>query len=92
MPLLVPIVREAQGKSLGPISQELHALIEKTHQGTIPNEDRSDGTFTITNLGMFEIENFTPIKKMQAGTAVFRRQRKPVNTFYGTIVLGQEGA
>ena len=59
--LLVPVLRDVQAKSLRQIAGEAAALIEKTRLGTIAYEDLQDGTFTITNLGMYEIEAFTPI-------------------------------
>jgi pyruvate dehydrogenase E2 component (dihydrolipoamide acetyltransferase) len=59
--LLTPVLRDVQTKSLRQIARESAALIEKTRQGTIGYQDLQDGTFTITNLGMFEIEAFTPI-------------------------------
>lgn len=59
--LLVPVVRDAQTKSLREIADESARLIEKTRQGTVGLNDLQGGTFTITNLGMFEINAFTPI-------------------------------
>ena len=59
--LLTPVLRDVQAKSLRQIARESAMLIEKTRQGTVAYEDLQGGTFTITNLGMFEIETFTPI-------------------------------
>jgi len=59
--LLVPVLRDVQAKSLRQVAREAAALIEKTRQGTIAYADLQGATFTITNLGMFEIEAFTPI-------------------------------
>ncbi len=59
--LLVPVVRDVQTKSLRQIAGESAALIEKTRIGRISLDDLRDGTFTITNLGMYEIDAFTPI-------------------------------
>jgi pyruvate dehydrogenase E2 component (dihydrolipoamide acetyltransferase) len=59
--LIVPVVRDVQAKTLRQIARESAALIEKTRIGTISYEDLQGATFTITNLGMYEIDAFTPI-------------------------------
>ena len=59
--LVVPVVRDAYRKGVSEIGRELHELIEKIRKGTPSPEDLSGGTFTITNLGKFEIDAFTPI-------------------------------
>jgi pyruvate dehydrogenase E2 component (dihydrolipoamide acetyltransferase) len=59
--LLVPVVRDAQAKSLRQIAQESATLIERAKSGRISQDELHGGTFTITNLGMFEIDAFTPI-------------------------------
>jgi len=59
--LLVPVLRDVQAKSLRQVARESAVLFEKTRQGKAAYEDLQGGTFTITNLGMFEIEAFTPI-------------------------------
>jgi len=59
--LLVPVVRDAQTKSLRQIARESAELIEKARTGRISPDDLRGGTFTITNLGMYEIDAFTPI-------------------------------
>jgi pyruvate dehydrogenase E2 component (dihydrolipoamide acetyltransferase) len=59
--LLVPVLRDVQAKSLLQIADESAALIEAARTGRIGADDLSGGTFTITNLGMYEIDAFTPI-------------------------------
>jgi pyruvate dehydrogenase E2 component (dihydrolipoamide acetyltransferase) len=59
--LLVPVLRDVQSKSLRQIARESASLIEETRQGSIGIEEMQGGTFTITNLGMFDIEAFTPV-------------------------------
>jgi len=59
--LLVPVVRDAQSKSLRQIARESADLIERARSGRISTDELRGGTFTITNLGMFEIDAFTPI-------------------------------
>ena len=59
--LVVPVIRDAHTKGVAEIGSDLRKLIEKIRAGTASPEDLSGGTFTITNLGMFEIDAFTPI-------------------------------
>ncbi len=59
--LLVPVLPDAHTKSLRQVSQESQVLIEKARSGRIQPDEMQGGTFTITNLGMYEIDAFTPI-------------------------------
>ena len=59
--LIVPVLRDVQTKTLRQVAQESAALIENTRNGSVGYEDLQGATFTITNLGMFEIDAFTPI-------------------------------
>jgi pyruvate dehydrogenase E2 component (dihydrolipoamide acetyltransferase) len=59
--LIVPVLRDVQTKTLRQLAAESSTLIEKSRLGTVSYEDLHDGTFTITNLGMYEIDAFTPI-------------------------------
>ena len=59
--LVVPVIRDADQKDIAGVCRELHALVEKVHAGSAAPADLSGGTFTITNLGKYEIDAFTPI-------------------------------
>ncbi len=59
--LIVPVLRDVQAKNLRQIARESAVLIEKTRSGTVSYADLQGATFTITNLGMFDIDAFTPI-------------------------------
>ena len=59
--LLVPNVPDADKKSLTQISAEIKELAKLAREGGLPMEKLQGGTFTITNLGMYGIESFTPI-------------------------------
>ncbi len=59
--LIVPVVKEAQRKSIAQITTELHDLVERAKLGKLTPEEISGGTFTISNLGMFGIDAFTAI-------------------------------
>ena len=59
--LLVPVIRDAQCKSIAQIATELRSLAERARNRQASPEELSGGTFTITNLGIFGIDAFTPI-------------------------------
>ncbi|MDH5532753.1 MAG: 2-oxo acid dehydrogenase subunit E2, partial [Candidatus Bathyarchaeota archaeon] len=59
--LVVPVIRNADKKELKKISSTLKELVEKARDGRLTREEMSGGTFTITNLGMFGVDMFTPI-------------------------------
>ena len=59
--LVVPNVTDADKKSLTEISAEVKELAKLAREGKLPMEKLKGGTFTITNLGMYGIESFTPI-------------------------------
>jgi len=59
--LLAPVIRDVQTKGLRQIAQESAALIERARAGQLRADELQGGTFTITNLGMYEIDAFTPI-------------------------------
>jgi pyruvate dehydrogenase E2 component (dihydrolipoamide acetyltransferase) len=59
--LLVPVVRFADNKSLTHIAAEVKELAQKAHDKKLQPSDWEGSTFTISNLGMFGIEEFTAI-------------------------------
>ncbi len=59
--LLVPVVRFADNKSLSHIAAEVKDLAQKAHAKKLQPSDWEGSTFTISNLGMFGIEEFTAI-------------------------------
>ncbi len=59
--LLVPVVRDTDLKSLSMINQEVRALAGKAKEKKLTPEEMSGNTFTISNLGMFGIDEFTAI-------------------------------
>jgi pyruvate dehydrogenase E2 component (dihydrolipoamide acetyltransferase) len=59
--LIVPVIRNADRKSLTEIDTVIKEFTEKARQGKLAREELTGGTFTITNLGMYGVEFFTPI-------------------------------
>lgn len=59
--LLVPVVHQADRLGLGEIAARRVDLVEKAQSGKLPPADLANGTFTISNLGMFGVERFNAI-------------------------------
>ncbi len=87
--LVVPVIQEADTKTLVRITQELKAFQEKAAKMRFTSEDLSGGTFTISNLGMFGVDRFTAIinPPESAILAVGRTVKMPVGMPDDTIAL-----
>jgi pyruvate dehydrogenase E2 component (dihydrolipoamide acetyltransferase) len=59
--LLVPVIRFADNKSLSHIAVEVKELAQKAHDKKLQPAEWEGGTFAVSNLGMFGIEEFTAI-------------------------------
>ncbi len=84
--LLVAVLKHCEGKSLRRIAQEAQTLIQKARDGKLLPDEMAGNTFTISNLGMFGIEQFTAIINPPASAilAVGATKRTPV--------VGDDGA
>jgi pyruvate dehydrogenase E2 component (dihydrolipoamide acetyltransferase) len=58
---VVPVIRDADRKSLTKIGVEAHDLIEQARAGTLTPNELIGSTFTISNLGMYGIDHFTAV-------------------------------
>lgn len=59
--LVVPVIREAGKLSASQLTGEINRLSDLARQGKLAVEDNTGGTFTITTLGSYDIDMFTPI-------------------------------
>ncbi|HEX5840008.1 MAG TPA: dihydrolipoamide acetyltransferase family protein [Anaerolineales bacterium] len=59
--LIVPVIREAQSKSLGQVVTALADLTDRARNRRLTPSEMTGSTFTISNLGMYGIESFTAI-------------------------------
>ena len=86
--LIVPVIRDAGGKSLREIRAAVVDLGAKARTNKLLPDEISGGTFTVTNLGMFGTDHFTPIinQPESAIMAVCRTVEKPV-VIAGQIVI-----
>jgi pyruvate dehydrogenase E2 component (dihydrolipoamide acetyltransferase) len=59
--LIVPVVRDVDQKSLGQVARETRELAERANTGKLQPPDYTGGTFTVSNLGMFGVEQFNAV-------------------------------
>ena len=88
--LVVPVVRHADIKGLAAINAEVKDMAGKARNKKLPPEDMEGGTFAVSNLGMFGIEEFTAIINPPNSCilAVGAIREEPV-VKNGQIVIGQ---
>jgi pyruvate dehydrogenase E2 component (dihydrolipoamide acetyltransferase) len=55
------VIRDAGNKTLSQIASERNRLAESARKGTLLQEDITGGTFTVSNLGMFKVDQFVAI-------------------------------
>jgi pyruvate dehydrogenase E2 component (dihydrolipoamide acetyltransferase) len=86
--LIVPVVRDVDKKPLSQIAQESRDLAERAQSGKLQPPDYSGGTFTVSNLGMFGIEQFNAVINTPEAAilAVGAITREPAE-FQGEIAL-----
>ncbi|EXC25438.1 Dihydrolipoyllysine-residue acetyltransferase component 1 of pyruvate dehydrogenase complex [Morus notabilis] len=83
--LMTPIVRNADQKSISAISSEVKELAEKARTGKLKPDEFQGGTFSISNLGMFPVDNFCAIiNPPQAGILAVGRGNKVVEPVVGS--------
>ncbi len=59
--LITPVIRNCNRKSIGEISREIQSLAKRAKKRKLVPEEYSNATFTISNLGMYDIEEFSAI-------------------------------
>ena len=59
--LIVPVIHDADKRGILDIARESHRLAEAARTGKLHPEDLTGGTFTISNLGMFDVDSFTAV-------------------------------
>lgn len=83
--LLVPVIENAQYKSIGELDKAIRDVSWKAQQGELTSNLLSGSTFTITNMGATGIEYFTPILNVNEVGIL------GVGAFQESLILSQEG-
>ena len=86
--LVVPTIFDADQKSLGQIARDAREVIGKVKDRTVTPPELSGGTFTVSNLGMFGIEQFTAIinPPQAAILTVGKLEKKPAVDDKGKLI------
>ncbi len=88
--LLAPVVRHADRMSLSEIAMQTRQLIDQARSGQLKQEQLTGATFTLSNLGMFGIDAFTPLLNLPQAAilGIGRILEEPV-VRAGRIEIGQ---
>jgi pyruvate dehydrogenase E2 component (dihydrolipoamide acetyltransferase) len=88
--LLTPVIRQADRKSVVTIAHEVRDLAARAKAKKLRPEEMADGTFSISNLGMFGIDSFAAVINPPEGAilAVGKIRAEPV-VWEGAVVAGQ---
>jgi len=78
--LIVPVLKDVKDRRLADLSKDLAAKIDRAKRNQSTSDDLAGGTFTITNIGMYAVDGFTPVINMpqSAILGLGRIIKKPV--------------
>ena len=89
--LITPVIRNAEQKSLREISAESRDLAGRARERKLKPEEYTGSTFSISNLGMFDIEHFTAIiNPPEAGILAVGKVREEPAVVNGQVVVRQK--
>lgn len=88
--LVVPVVRDANRKGIAQIDREVRALASRGRDGKLAPSDYEGGTFSVSNLGMFDVDEFQAIvNPPEAGILAVGSVRDQPVVVDGAIVIGK---
>jgi len=86
--LIVPVLAGADRKGLLQIAKETRILAAKAREGNLSVDEVTGGTFTITNVSMFQVDGFTPIlKPPETGILGIGRVKEKPAVYEGEIAI-----
>ena len=88
--LITPVVRGAETRSLLSVTREVRALVQRARDKKLQPEEYQGASFSISNLGMYDIDHFTAVLNPPAAgiLAVGRARKVPVVAQDGSLVVG----
>ncbi len=88
--LLTVVIKDCDKKSLAQIARDSRTMVNRAREGRMQADDMLGGTFTVSNLGMYDVENFIAIinPPQAAILAVGAVQQVPVVDANGQVVAG----
>lgn len=88
--LLVPVIRDADQKGLRAFGAEFRSLVDRARVGKSLPDDLSGGTFTITNLGMYDVDAFTPIINLPEAAILGAGRIQPKAVVRGDEIVARQ--
>jgi pyruvate dehydrogenase E2 component (dihydrolipoamide acetyltransferase) len=90
--LVAPVVRNAASRSVEEIAEAIRELAERAAAKTLTAEDFEGGTFTVTNLGPYGVDGFTPLINLPqvAILGIGALRRVPVIDEFGGMIAGNQ--
>jgi pyruvate dehydrogenase E2 component (dihydrolipoamide acetyltransferase) len=85
--LVTPVVRRADQKSVAAIAREVRELASRARARKLRPEEMQDGTFSISNLGMFGIDEFAAVINPPEGAILAVGQVRDVPVVHGEAVV-----
>lgn len=84
--LFVPVIRNARHKSVKAISEETRELTDKAKKGRLLPDELSGSTFTLSNMGMYDVDVMTPIINLPEAAIL------SIGTARKTVVIDDENS
>jgi pyruvate dehydrogenase E2 component (dihydrolipoamide acetyltransferase) len=90
--LVAPVLRDPAAKSVDEVAEQIRQLAQRARDKTLVSSDYEGGTFTVTNLGGYGVDGFTPIINLPqvAILGVGAIRKIPVVTADGTVAVGAQ--
>jgi pyruvate dehydrogenase E2 component (dihydrolipoamide acetyltransferase) len=88
--LLVPVIRDADRKGLHAFGTELRTLMDRARAGRSLPDDLAASTFTITNLGMYDVDAFTPIINLPEAAILGAGRIQPKAVVRGDQIVARQ--
>jgi pyruvate dehydrogenase E2 component (dihydrolipoamide acetyltransferase) len=85
--LLVPVVKDADKKNLRQFGEDFRRMVDGARSGRSLPDDLTGGTFTITNLGMYDIDAFTPVINLPEAAILGVGRIAPKAVPHGTEIV-----
>ncbi len=86
--LIVPVLRDADRKNIFDIASEARELARRAREGALTVDEVTGGTFTISNLSMFQVDGVTPIlKSPETGILGVGRVKEKPAVYNGKITI-----
>lgn len=88
--LLVPVVKNADQKTIQQIGAEIREMAGRARIGRSLPDELAGGTFTITNLGMYDVDGFTPVINLPEAAILGVGRISPQPVYVGDVLMKRQ--